>query len=263
MATGSLNRSDLPKLHGIVQNSMITYPKEIVIDTLRNFFSQDSYYHYVKDVWGFPNTTDNTDLPLEAGLNDNSSTRLFIGENYRFDGIFYPAILVKHGGARYVPVSINRETGKVQWGFRTFEDGYGNFESLAYPQAFVFNGAWEGSLVIDIMTRSLTSRDQLLELVGIALVQLSFESLRKAGVVVKPPQISAPSEIDDRNDKLFRQTITIDIRTEWEVQKPIGSVLEVINFALEFGRVDVPDAPAAANLTINTDMTILDIMSSI
>lgn len=263
MSTGTLNRTDLTKLYGIVQNSMISFPKEIVIDTLRDFFSYDSYYHYVKDAFGFAATTDNTDLPLEAGFNDNSSTRLFIGENYRFDGIFYPAILVKHGGARYVPISINRETGKIQWGFRTFEDGYGNTEIIRYPQAFIFNGAWEGSLIIDIMTRSLTSRDDLVQLVSIALAQISFESLRKAGVVVKPPQISSPSEIADRNDQIFRQTITIDIRTEWEVQKPVGNIIEIIDFAIEFGRTDNLNVPPAPNLTINTEISILDILGSI
>lgn len=263
MAVNNIFKSDLYKIHGIKQNSMIVYPKEIVLATLRDFFSRDTYYHYTKDPWGFPNTTDNTDLPLEAGLNDNSTTRLFIGENYRFDGIFYPAILIKHGGSRSVPISMNRDTSKVEWQFRTFEDGYGNVETFSSPKSFVFNGAWEGSLVVDVFTRSLTSRDQLVELISIALTQITFESLRKAGVIVKPISVSSPSELDDRNDKLFRQSITLDIRTEWEVQEPIGNIVEVINFAIEFGQVNNPSAPIAPNLTIDTQTTILDIMNSI
>lgn len=263
MATNNIFRSDLYKIHGIIQNSMIIHPKEIILATLRDFFSHDTYYHYVKDPWGFPNTTDNTDLPLEAGLEDNSTTRLFVGENYRFDGIFYPAILIKHGGSRSVPISINRDTTKVEWDFRTFEDGYGNIQKFKNPKSFVFNGAWEGSIIIDVMTRSLTSRDHLVELISIAFTQINFESLRKAGVIIKPLTVAAPTEIDDRNDKLFRQSITLDIRSEWEVHQPIGNIIEIINFAIEFGRTDNPDAPIAQNLTISTENTFLDIMASI
>lgn len=261
MSTNNFWRSDLYTIHGIVQNSMIVYPKEIVIATLRDFFSRDTtWYGYRKDQWGFAKTVDETDLPLGAGLTDNTTTRLFIGENYRFDGIFYPAILVKHGGGRYVPVSFNRDATKVQWHFRTFEDGYGNVKAFRTPAAFVFSGAWEGSLSIDVMTRSLRARDELVELVAICLQQITFESLRRAGVTVKPLSWSAASETDDRNDKLYRQTLTIDIRSEWEVHQPIGNVIDAIHFAIEFGRTDVPNAPIAQNLTIDSETTFFDLM---
>jgi hypothetical protein len=261
MSTNNFWRSDLYTIHGIVQNSMIIFPKEIVIATLRDFFSRDTtWYSYRKDQWGFANTVDETDLPLGAGLNDNTTTRLFIGENYRYDGIFYPAVLVKHGGGRYVQVSFNRDATKVQWHFRTFEDGYGNVKAFRTPAAFVFSGAWEGSLAIDVITRSLRARDELVELVAICLQQITFESVRRAGLVIKPLSWSAPTESDDRNDKLFRTTFTIDIRSEWEVHQPIGNVIDAINFAIEFGRVDVPNYPIAKNLTIDTETTFLDLM---
>jgi hypothetical protein len=239
-------------------------PKEIVIATLRDFFSQDSFYSYHKDNWGFPLTPDHTDLPIDAGLHDNSTTRLFIGENYRYESIFYPAILVKNNGIRYVPISINREEGSIQWDFRTFIDGYGNITTFRNPKAFVFAGAWEGSLAIDIMTRSLRSRDDLLDLVGICLTDITFESLKKAGVVCKPIAISSPSETDDRNDKLFRQTITVDIRTEWRREIPIGNVIDSINFSIEFQEfVSNPNAPVDPNLTINTNVQFIDLMSQV
>src|SRR5580698_9615486 len=111
MSVGNIVRSDLDSIYHIVRNAMIVYPKEILIATLKDFFAKDSFYHYVKDAWGFTLTPDHTDLPLDAGYKipgtnilDNTTTRLFIGENYRFDTIFYPAILVKHGGSKYVPV---------------------------------------------------------------------------------------------------------------------------------------------------------------
>jgi hypothetical protein len=256
-------RSDLYRIFGIVQNSMIVHPKEVIIATLRDFFQHDSYYHYVRDVWGFANTTDHTDLPIDAGLHNNITTRLFIGENYRYDGIFYPAILVKSGGAKYVPISATRDATKVSWQLRTFEDGYGNIKSFRVPRDFIFSGAWEGSIVIDILTRSLRSRDELAQLVAICFTQIAFESLRKAGVVCKPLDIGSPSETDDRNDKLFKQTINIPIRTEWMVRKPIRNIVEIINFSIEFVDLAVPNAPVAQNLTIHTNASFLDIMGGI
>jgi hypothetical protein len=263
IGVNNLFRSSLYKIHGIVQNSMIVHPKEVIIASLRDFFQHDDYYHYVRDIWGFANTTDHTDLPLDAGLHNNITTRLFIGENYRYDGIFYPAILIKSGGAKYVPISATRDNTKVQWQYRTFEDGYGNIKTFRVPRDFIFSGAWEGSIVIDIMTRSLRSRDELAQLVGIFITQIGFENLRKAGVVCKPLDISSPTETDDRNDKLFRQTITIPIRTEWMVRKSIRNIVEIINFSVEFVDLASPTAPVAQNLTIHTNASFLDIMGGI
>jgi hypothetical protein len=249
---------------------MLVYPKEIIIATLRDFFSQDSYYHYSKDQWGFANTTDHTDLapgadlPYGPGahpeLNTESilSTRLFIGENYRNDVVFYPAILVKSGGSRYVPISINREKGAVQYEDILFEDGYGNQTVISRPKTFITAGAWEGSIIIDVMTRSLRSRDDLVELIAMCFTEIHFDSLYDVGVLVKPLSIGSPSESDDRNDKLFRQSITLDIRTEWRREIPIGNLIDAIMFSVEFAYLDNPNAPVAANLTINTEVNVSD-----
>lgn len=271
MSSNNFFKSDLFSIHNVVQASMLVYPKEIIISTLRDFFSEDSYYHYSKDQWGFPNTTDHTDLPPGADIpigHPGSSatsnvllpTRVFIGENYRYDGIYYPAILVKSGGSRYVPISINREQGGIQYNETVFEDGYGNATIIKTPSAFITAGAWEGSIIIDVMTRSLRSRDDLTELVGMCFAEINFEVLKDVGVVVKPPVISGPSETDDRNDKLFRQTITLDIRTEWRREIPVGNIIDAILFTVTFGDLSKSGSADAANLTINTELTLTDML---
>lgn len=272
MSTNNIFTSDLNKIHNIIQSSMLVYPKEVIIATLRDFFSKDSYYHYSKDQWGFANTTDHTDLPIGADMpygpgsnpdlspTQNLSTRLFIGENYRYDGIYYPAILVKSGGSKYVPISINREKGGVQYDTTIFEDGYGNQTSVRKPISFITAGAWEGSINIDIMTRSLRSRDDLSELVGMCLTDITFDSLVDVGVVVKPISIGGTSEQEDRNDKLFRQTITLDIRTEWRREIPIGNIIDAIFFAVTFQNLSDPAAPVPNNLNINTEVSITDLL---
>lgn len=270
MSTNNFFKSDLYGLHNIIQASMLVYPKEIIIATLRDFFSKDSYYHYAKDQWGFANTTDHTDLPPgadlptqfdENGANQQGlSTRVFIGEKYRYDGIYYPAILVQSGGSRYVPISINRDQDSVQWEDVIFEDGYGNQTIVHRPKAFITAGAWEGSLNVEVMTRSLRSRDDLVELVGMCFTEVTFDTLVDVGVIVKPISIGAPTEGDDRNDKLFRQTLTLDIRTEWRREIPVGSIIDAIFFTATFGSFSNPEIPGGANLTINTEASITDML---
>lgn len=251
---------------------MLLYPKEIIIATLRDFFSKDSYYHYSKDQWGFANTTDHTDLPPGADLPSGPgahpelspsnilSTRLFIGENYRYDGIYYPAILIKSGGSRYVPVSINRNQGSVQWENILFEDGYGNERVVNRPKSFVTAGAWEGSIIIDVLTRSLRARDELVELVAMCFTEIHFDSLYDVGLIVKPINIGSATETDDRNDKLFRQSLTLDIRTEWRREIPISSIIDAIVFSVEFADLENPNAPVASNLTIHTEVNVVDVL---
>jgi hypothetical protein len=272
MSTNNFFKSDLYRLHNIVQASMLVYPKEVIIAVLREFFSKDSYYHYSKDQWGFANTTDHTDLPPGADLPSGPgarpdlagagplSTRLFIGENYRYDGIYYPAILVKSGGGRYVPISINREQGGIQYENVIFEDGYGNQTNVAQPKSFITAGAWEGTIVIDVITRSLRSRDDLVEWVMMCFTEITVDTLYDVGLIVKPPSFGSASESDDRNDKLFRQNLTLDIRTEWRREIPIGNIIESILFTAAFEDLSQPANPVPANLTITTEVSLLDIL---
>jgi len=271
MASNNFFKSDLFAIHNMVQASMIVYPKEIILATLRDYFSKDSYYHYSRDQWGFPNTTDHTDLPPGADLpvgsygsaaitNELLSTRLFIGEHYRHDGVYYPAILIKSGGSKYVPISINREKGGVQYEDIIYEDGYGNRTTVHHPAYFFTAGAWEGQIIIEVFSRSLRARDDLIEVLGACFSEISVDSLYDVGLLIKPPSIGTPSETDDRNDKLFRQSITLDIRTEWRREIPIGNVIDAIFFTATFEDVSRPQTPVSPNITINTEVNMLDML---
>ena len=271
MSTNNFFKSDLFSLHNIVQASMLVYPKEMIIATLRNLFSEDSYYQYSKDQWGFPNTTDHTDLPLGADIptghpgstalsNNLLPTRVYIGENYRKDGIYYPAILVKSGGSKYVPISINRDQGGIQYEEIIYEDGYGHQTIINKPAYFFTAGIWEGSIIIDVMTRSIRSRDDLAEAIAMCFTEITFDNLHDVGIIVKPATIGSASETDDRNDKLFRQSITLDIRTEWRREIPVKNTIDAIFFTSIFQDSLSSGNPEAANLTINTNVSITDML---
>ncbi len=258
MATNNFFRSDLQNIYHIVQSSALVYPKEMIITVLRDFFSKDSYYHYVKDEFGFAKLEDHTDLPLDAGINNDAVTRVFINHAYPFDSIYYPAILVKSNGARYVPLSANREAGTPLYEAIVYEDGYGNQKTIYTPRALLYSGIWEGSVTIDVITRSLRARDDIVELVGICFADIMFETLRSAGIVVKPPEIGSPSESDDRNDKLFRQSITLNIRTEWRREIPVKNVIDTILISTDLVNLEDPNAVSDPNFTINTSISFAD-----
>lgn len=270
MSTNNFFRSNLMSLHNVVQHSMLVFPKEIIISTLRDLFSKDDYYHFSKDQWGFVNTTDHTDLPpgadiptihnQDGALQDGLSTRLFIGENYRYDGIYYPSVLVKSGGSRYVPISINRDQEGVQYENIIYEDGYGNQSVVTRPAYFITAGAWEGSIIIDVLTRSLKARDEIVEIIAMCFTELTFETIQDVGIVIKPLNIGPANESDDRNDKLFRQSLTLDIRTEWRREIPVGNTIDAIFFTATFEDLSKSGTPVAQNLTVNTETSMTDML---
>lgn len=263
MTTGSRNITDLYEIHNIVQNTNIWYPKELIIGVLRDEFSKDSYYHYVRDEWGFPKTPSHLGLPPEAGLNDDATTRVYIGEAYRYDVIYYPAVLVRNGGGSYVPISFNRNKETVTYSPTVVVDGYGNQTIFATPRAFVTAGAWEGTINIDVLTRGIRSRDDLVEIVELICTDIRQEELRRAGLFIQRISHSAPSEGDDRNDKLYKQTVTLNVRSEWRREIPITNLVEAINICIDFGNLQTQPAAIAPNLTISQTIQLVDAINSL
>lgn len=261
MTSTHLFKSDLNKIHHIVQNTMNLHSKELIVFSLRDFFAQDTFYRYVNDHYGFPKVVDVTDLPLDAGIIDDSTTRLCIQQAFKMEADFYPALIVRSGSFTSIPISFNRETGSVQWGEMIFQDGYGNIKTFKEPKHFITAGAWEGTLNIDILARDMRTKDDLIDLVSAHFVDIAFNELIKEGLVILGVSTSGPSEADDRTGKLYKDTVNLRIRTEWRRALPIENVVDIINLAVEFGQI--PDGTPAANLTINTEQNILDILTNL
>jgi hypothetical protein len=250
MAAGFNNITDLYDVYYTVQNTMIRTPKDAFISSLREFFARDSKYHYVRNEWGYPKTPDHTDLDPEAGLYDDLTTRVFIGEQNRYDIIYYPAILVKSGSFRYVPISLNRNKYFTEWIQQEVIDGYGNRTFMSVPDKFVLAGAWEGSISVEVLSKGLRERDDLIELIAMLFVDFNWSNLSRMGVSIKPDlTISNPSEEEDRNDKLFRQSVDVNIRGEWRREIPINNIIDTITFCVEFGSIN-PPGPSALNLEV-------------
>lgn len=260
MSVGFNELTDLLDLQNVVQNSSIRICKDILIYSLKELFSKDSFYHYVHDSFGFPYTPNHTDLDIEAGLFDSGTTRVYIGEQFRGDVIYYPAILVKSGGFRSVPIGMNRNQHVVHYKTVIFVDEDDNERLVQQPDKFVLSGAWDQTINIEVLARSLRARDDLVEIISLLFTDWQWNELNRAGISIKPTvSVSGPSETDDRNDKLYRQTVTLEIRTEWRREIPITDVLDAINFCVSFGRFDEDDVfYPAPNLAISTRIELLD-----
>jgi hypothetical protein len=262
MSIGNINRSDLYSINYVSQSSLLSYPKEILIQTLRDYFSQDARFHFVKDSFGFVKNVDNTGLDLSSGLYDDVCTRIYIGEAYRHnEGIFYPAILVKNTGSQYSPISLNMENQTIEYGDKLYQDGYGNQQVITYPKFFLFAGAWESNFSIDVITRSMRDRDELVDLIALLITNIKFYELVQAGLVCKPVNIGSPSEVDDRTDKIFKQTISLAVRTEWMRKIPIDNFVEKIVYTIGFQNIDNPQSVPAENLSIRGEIDYIDYLS--
>lgn len=262
MGTGSIIKTDLYSINNIVQNTMLSYAKDLFIETLREAFSQDSFFHYVRDQWGFPFTPDHTDLPSESGINDDLTTRIFIGEAYRYDVKYYPALLIRGGGFRYVPISMSRNEGLVKYRATRIVDGYGHVKIFSEPSYFSLSGAWEGQITIDILAGDLTARDYLVDIISALIEIVYFHDFKNSGVFVKPISIGSPSEKDDGNDKIYMQTITCDVRTEWRQNIPVDTIIDAITFCVDFGNLQTTPPALAANLQVNGFVELLEEIQS-
>ena len=258
MATSSLIKSDLYSIHYIVQNTMLSHAKAIFVETLREGFSRETYYHYVRDSFGFPKILDHTDLPSDAGIRDDEVSRIFIGESYRTDMKHIPAILIKGGSFKYVPISLSRNEGLIQYSTTRVVDGYGNETLISTPSHFILAGAWEGQINIDVLAGDIKGRDYIVEIIGALIEIVYFKEFQKSGVVVKPINIGAPSEKEDLNGKIYAQTISCDVRTEWRQHIPINTIIDTISFCMDFGDISVNPPVIAPNISVSTEIDILD-----
>lgn len=259
MGTGFLNKTDLFTLYNYVQNTGHAYIKECIVESLREFFAEDSYYRYVKDEWGFPKTPSQQGLPIDAGLNDNLTTRLYIGEYFRQDVQFFPAILVKSNGYRYVPISMSRNSYSVKYEAILYTDGYNNQKIVHIPKYYEQVGAYTGTIQISILSRSSEARDELRDILMIFFSDTRWNVFANSGIVIN--SISSDGDdggSEDRNDKLFKTNITLDVRSEFLRQIPIENVVDAINISVEIGDTKKDVYAPALNMTIETSVELAE-----
>ncbi len=258
--TGGFFSSDLFSIYNVLQNTQIIFPKELIIGKLREFFAKDSKYHYVKDAWGFPKTPDHTDLNVLSGLNDDETTRIYIGAENRSDIVFYPNILIKSGGTTFSPISFNDDNFCVTYENRLFVDNSGNETTIQVPVNFYFSGAWDISLTIDVQTEGPNDRSTLVELVSVYLQSIARTELTLAGLFIKSLRVDGETSEIYQNRNIYKQSITVDCRGEFSRICPIYDYIDVINLCVQVGSgISTNQFAPCPNLDINYQFDLTDL----
>jgi hypothetical protein len=84
-----------------------------------------------------------------------------------------------------------------------------------------------------------------------------------SGIFIKPISIGSPSEYEDNNDRIYKQTITCDIRTEWRQHIPIDSIMDAVTFCVDFGNLEVEPAVLAPNIRVSTSIEFLETIQNL
>jgi len=259
-STASFFPSDLYSIHRVIQNTQIIHAKELIVSELREYFAADSKYHYVRDEYGMPKVADHTDLPPESGLEDEEMTRIWIGQENKQTIRFLPSVMVKHGGSTYKPISFNQDRDSVQYDARIFVDGYGRQQIIRVPVCFLFVGAWDSNFDIDVEAEAPQDRSTIVEAISIFMQNIALYPMLNAGLFIKNTRVSGESSEDFGNDKIFKQTISLECRGEYRRIIPIDSLVDVITVCADFADLSQADPVIAENLNINFTLDLTDIL---
>lgn len=234
MATSHRVYSDLFALENFVRQVAVSQGKNLLIDILREHFKQDTLYRYTSDGFGFPLTPNLTDLPPD--IQNECTTRMYIGDIFRLDKRFWPAITVRYSSGTYNPVSFNQNfTNKYR--LDLVLDGYGNRSYVRVPTHKVIAGAWNQSFEVQIAAESTPDREELTDIVSSFLIGAARQSLYEAGLHINKVSMGGEREEDYANDKVYLQSITVDTYSEWRRLVPIASnaIIDTINFCFNYG----------------------------
>jgi len=241
--------SDIFNLENVVQQTGIMHAKNILIDTLREIFRSDREFKYVDDVFGFPKTPYHLGLDPEAGLDDEETTRIFIGSTFRYDVKFNPSIIVKSTGSRYVPISFNQDLLGMVFKTERVVDAYGNETLIRTPFANTLVGSWDQTFEIKVITEDEVDREEIADIIMVSLQGTRRLELQREGVLVKRCRAGGETEEKYANDNLYMVAITLDVRSEWKVHIPINDVCERIALCITFNTL--------SGTTTSNDLTIL------
>ena len=234
MATSHRVYSDLFTLENFVRQVAVSQGKNLLIDVLREHFKQDTLYRYTSDGFGFPLTPNVTDLPPD--IQEERTTRMYIGDIYRLDKRFWPAITIRHSSGTYNPVSFNQNY-TTKYRLDLVIDGYGSRSFVRVPTHKVVAGAWNQSFEVQIAAESTTDREELTDIVPSFLIGAARQPLYEAGLHINKVSMGGEREEDWGNEKVYLQSVTVETYSEWRREIPIDAndIMDTINFCFNYG----------------------------
>jgi len=225
--------SDLHKISNFVVQTCVSQGKNLIIDSLREYFQKDTFYRYEMDAWGFPMTPNVTDLPPD--IQEKRTSRIYIGDVFRYDKRFFPSITVKHSSAKYYPISFNQNFFNTKYRMDMVIDGYGERSYIRTPTHHTICGAWDQTFDIQIATESVPDREELSDLVSAFMIGVARQELGESGLGIKSVSVGGEREEAWGNENVYMQTVSVETFSEFRREIPISGILEMINFCFRYG----------------------------
>jgi hypothetical protein len=199
----------------------VKYIKDVIINSLRDVFSRDPDYTYIKDEDGiFPDF-------------DNENLGIVITDVFNYDVEFLPAITIRVNSSTLVPVSFNQNQFTLDYE----KDESGNLVRDAagkpIPVWQEFSGLYDTTATLNVHTWDPLAREELVTRVAIMFKHVLRDQLyADFGFFVKEVTVGGESETDYHNDFIYSQPVSITVLTGWNNRIPIEGPLEGINLQI-------------------------------
>jgi hypothetical protein len=174
-----------------------------------------------------------TDLPPD--IQERRTSRIYIGDVFRYDKRYFPSLTVRHSSAKYYPISFNQNFFNTKYRMDLVTDGYGERSYVRTPTHHTVCGAWEQTFDIQIAAESIPDREELSDLVSAFMIGVARQELGESGLGIKTVSIGGEREEDYANDKIYMQTVSVETFSEWKREIPVDGIVEMINFCFNYG----------------------------
>lgn len=217
-----------PLPYPILTTDHVKYIKDTIISSLRDMFSRDPDFTYIKAEDGvFPDF-------------DNENLGVVITDVFGYTVNFLPAITIRVNGGSLMPVSFNQN----QFTYDYHRDPVTGALTALWQE---FSGLYDSSVVVNIHAWDPQTREELVTRLAILFQHLLRDQLyADFGLFVwKPVSIGAEVETpwtQDPNDMIFSQSISFQVLTGWNNRIPVGPPLEGINLQI-IGDAVTPEPP--------------------
>lgn len=196
-----------PLRRAVVETTAYDATKDCILHVLREMFARHPEYVYVPDPHrGF-------DFP------DLEKTKIQIWQDYPYETLFLPCITINVGSFRDHPVGFNQKIHTVDYWYEQGNVVYNEF-GRPIPLYFEYAGAWDISFNININAQSPWDRDLLADFVTINFMHIYRDWLYTRGIHVKTLSNSGESQVDWRNEHVYKLTTSLDLYTEWTHRIP-------------------------------------------
>ena len=205
----------------ILTTDHVKYIKDVIINALRDVFSRDPDYTYIKDEDGiFPDF-------------DNENLGIVITDVFGYDVEFLPAITIRVNSSTLVPVSFNQNQFTLDYQ----KDENGNLvrdgRGKPIPVWQEFSGLYDTTATLNIHTWDPLAREELATRVSIMFKHVLRDQLyADFGFFVKEVSVGGETETEYHNDFIYSQPVSITVLTGWNNRIPVGENLEGIGIQI-------------------------------